>query len=304
MGGDRAPGPEVEAAARAADEGLRVALVGDTAQLRAELQAAGRTAPASGDGAGPLSLVHASGRVSMTEDAALALRRQPDASIRVAARLLAETGAAALVSAGPTGATVGAALLEVGRVEGVRRPAVAAVLPVPDTHGVVLVDAGGSPDAPVEAMVGYARMGTALAGVRGVAAPRVGLLNVGHEPGKGNALAREAYHALSPIPGFVGNVEPSAVLQGAVDVLVADAFAGNVFLKTLEATAVMGGGRSGDGASAVVLGVRAPVLVTHGAADGDDLLAALHAAREAADAGLASEVASALAPSSSVGNQP
>lgn len=288
MGSDGAPGPEVDGALAARDRGQPVTLVGDRAALEKVLGTRG-VDPSSVD------VVHAAGRVAMDDDVALALRRQPDASVRVAARLVADGRAAGLVSAGSTGAVVGGALFEIGRVRGVRRPAVGAVLPVPGTDGVVLVDAGGSPDAAVDAVVGFARMGAALAFARGVAAPRVGLLNVGGEPGRGNAATRAAHEALTDLGEFIGNVEPGDVFAGACDVVVTDAFTGNVFLKTLEAVAVTAGlDLRGGGGGALVLGVRAPVVVAHGSADPAAIDRAVAMAADAAASALPERVAERL----------
>jgi phosphate acyltransferase len=281
MGGDHAPATTVAGALLARDDGVDVVLVGDAERLRAE------------PGGTDLPVVHASEVVAMDEDPALALRSKRDASIRVAAALVADGSADALVSAGSTGATLAAGLLAIGRAPGVRRPAVAAVLP---GTGTVLLDAGASPDVQPDALVAYARMGAAYATVRGVAAPRIGLLNVGAEPGKGNALARAAEELLAELEGFVGNVEPAAVLAGAADVVVTDGFTGNVLLKTLEAAAGAGGA-DGPGA-AVLLGCARPVLVAHGDAGPEEIAAALRTAAEVAAGDLAGRVAERLSAAS------
>lgn len=291
MGSDHAPAPEVGAALACRDRGQPVTLVGDREVLAAALAEAGEP-----DGVAGLDIVHASGRVAMDADVAMALRRTPDASVRVAARLLADDRAAAMVSAGSTGAVIGAALLDLGRVPGVRRPGVSAVLPVPGTHGVVLIDAGGSPDVPIDAIVGFARLGTALAAARGTAVPRVGLLNVGAEPGRGNAATRQARAALAAVEGFVGNVEPGDVLAGAVDVVVTDAFTGNIFLKTVEAAASAAGLDHQATSGALLLGARGTVVVAHGAADAVAVDGAVAAAADAAADGLTESVAARLSP--------
>lgn len=291
MGSDRAPAPEVAASLACRARGQAVTLVGDREALTGALAEAG-----GGDDPTAPAIVHAPARVAMDDDVAMTLRRHPDASVRVAARLVAERRAAALVSAGSTGAIIGAALLEIGRVPGVRRPAVAALLPVPGTDGVVLIDAGGTPDASARAMVGFARAGAALAAVRGSSTPRVGLLNVGAEPGRGDAAARAAHRAFAGEPGFVGNVEPADVLAGAVEVVVAEAFTGNVFLKTLEAVAAAADLDLRGGSGALLLGVRRPVVVAHGAADADALGGAVAAAADAAREGVFDRVAERVAP--------
>lgn len=277
MGGDHAPAAPVAAAlAVRASHGLPVVLVGRRAELEEELGRAGA--------AGVLEIVDAPDVIGNDEDPAIAVRGKPRSSIRVAAGLVAEGAASALVSSGSTGATLATALLTLGRLGGVRRPVVAAVLPA-GLGGVVLVDAGGSSDPQPDALVANARMGVAYAKVRGVVKPRVGLLNVGAEPGKGNTLARAAHDLLVHETGFVGNVEPAAALAGAVDVLVTDGFTGNVFLKALEAAAPQPDSGDGPGA-AVLLGVNGAVLVAHGAAGEIEIAAALRSAERVAGAGL------------------
>lgn len=286
MGGDHAPAAVVSGALRAhVDDGLQVLLVGRREEVAEALANAG--AP---DG---LEIVDAPDVVDDREDPAIGVRGKPDASIRVAARLVADGRARALVSAGSTGATLATALLTLGRIGGVRRPVVAAVLPV-GTSGVVLVDAGGSADPQADAVATSARMGVAYARVRGVEQPRVGLLNVGAEPGKGNALARAAFDLLAGEAGFAGNVEPTDVLGGAVDVVVADGFTGNVFLKTVEAASGRVDAERGPGA-AVLLGIDGEVLVAHGAAGEHEIAAALRTAGEVAAGNLSRRIAERLA---------
>jgi glycerol-3-phosphate acyltransferase PlsX len=211
----------------------------------------------------------------------------------VACQLVADGEADAVVSAGSTGATLAAALLTIGRLPGIRRPVVAAVLPV-EGGRAVLADAGGSMDVQPEALPGYAAMASAYATVLGIAAPRIGLLNVGAEPGKGNALTKAAFDLLRGMEGFVGNVEPLAVLGGAADVVVTDGFTGNVFLKTVEASAR--DITAETDATAILLGVAGEVLVAHGDASAHDVAQALARAAEVAQAGLAAQVGQRMAP--------
>ena len=290
MGGDSGPAVAVAGALRAAQDGIDVVLVGERSALEAELATAGGTLP----------IVDAPQIVGMDEDPILAVRSKPQCSVRVACQLVADGKAGAVLSAGSTGATLTAALLTLGRLPGVRRPVVAAVLPVAEERGVVLVDAGGSMDVQPEALLGYATMGVAYAQALGTAQPRVGLLNVGEEPGKGNALAKAAFELLASRPGFSGNVEPPAVLRGDVDVVVTDGFTGNVFLKTIEATAVPAD--HGDSA-ALLLGVGGEVLVAHGAADADDVHRALHRADHVARAQLARTIRQHLDEEGSAGGE-
>jgi phosphate acyltransferase len=282
MGGDHAPEAAVAGALRVPADEAEIVLVGDEATLRGLLSEAGRP--------DALPIVHAAEVVGMDEDPALALRAKRDSSVRVAAALVAEGRADALLSAGSTGATLAAGLLAVGRLEGVRRPAVAAVLPTRGA-GTVLLDAGASPDVQPEALVAYAHMGSAYAAVRGADAPRIGLLNVGAEAGKGGAFAKAAFAALGAVDGFAGNVEPDAVLAGAVDVVVTDGFTGNVFLKTLEATGAAGDGGPG---AAVLLGCARPVLVAHGAAGAAEVAAALRTAAAVVAAALTERIGEQL----------
>lgn len=285
MGGDAAPGVTVQGAVLAAQRwGVDTVLVGRHDAVAEALAAAG----------GDLPIVDAPDVVEMDEDPVAAIRGKTGASVRVAAQLVADGEAGAVVSAGSTGATLTAALLTLGRLPGVRRPVVAAVLPVSGGRDVVLADAGGSMDVHADAFLGYATMASAYATVLGTEQPRVGLLNVGEEPGKGNALAKEAYHLLSGTDSFVGNVEPPAVFSGAADVVVTDGFTGNIFLKTVE-TMVSVSDDEHD-AAAILLGIKGEVLVAHGAADADAVARALRRAAQVAAAGLAEQVGQRLLP--------
>lgn len=288
MGGDHAPAETLAGALAAAEDGIDVVLVGDEGVLAEKL-----------GGAGP-PIVHTTEVVGMDEDAAIGLRAKPRASIRVAAELVAGGDADALVSAGSTGATVTAALLELGRLPGVRRPAIAAVLPGHAAGpGVVLVDAGANADGQPELVASFAPMGVAYSTVLGIPEPRVGLLNTGAEPGKGSALVRAVYELLAGRADFVGNVEPQAVLAGAVDVVVADGFAGNLLLKTVEALAPQADDAHPGGA--LLLGVAGEVLVAHGDADRHTIRRALRTAARLADAGLSAMVAGQLSATATPG---
>lgn len=288
MGGDHAPAAVVGGALRAHEEhGLDVVLVGRQDEIGAALRATDAPDDA-------VQVVDAHEVVSDDEDPAVGVRGKPGSSIRVAAQLVADGHARALVSAGATGATLAAALLTLGRITGVRRPVVAAILPIGD-RGVVLVDAGGSADPQADAVASYARMGIAYARVRGLEQPRIGLLNVGAEPGKGHALARATYDLLQGEQGFVGNVEPAAVLAGEVDVVVTDGFTGNVFLKTVETAGPAHSDPPAHPGAAVLLGVAGEVLVAHGSAGESEIAAALRTAGKVAAAGLSTRVAERLA---------
>jgi len=286
MGGDDAPAVTVAGARAAQEAGVRVVLVGDRERIAAQPDAHG------------LRVVHAAESIGMGEDAALAVRQRRGASVRVAAGLVARGEAAGLVSAGSTGATLAAALLEVGRVRGVRRPVIGALLPL-GKRGIVLADAGAGMDVQPEALRESACMARAYARALGVRRPTIGLLNVGAEPGKGNELTRAAAELLASVEGFTGNVEPAAALRGAVDVVVTDGFTGNVFLKTIEALAPTP--NATPDSAAVLLGVAAVVLVAHGAADAAQIAGALRMAQEVASAGLCERIAVELSAGPSAG---
>lgn len=228
MGGDRAPA-EIVAGALEAVESLDVGvlLVGRDDAV-APLLPAGRIPPG-------LELAPASEVIGMAEEPAAAVRRKKDASVVRCAEAVRDGRAVAMVSAGNTGAAMGAALLRMGRIPGVARPAVAVPIPVPGSRPRVLLDAGATVDCKPEWLVQFARMGAAYARVRyGVEAPRVGLLSNGEEPGKGDELRRRAFPLLEAVPGFAGNVEARDVMTDAVDVVVTDGFTGNVTLKAFE----------------------------------------------------------------------
>ncbi|HZF58306.1 MAG TPA: phosphate acyltransferase PlsX [Rubrobacter sp.] len=288
LGGDNAPAEVVAGAVSAARELPRdeVLLVGTPAAVEAEL---------SSDTPSNVALREAGDAVGMDEEPSAALRRRFDVSVAVAAEMVRDGEADALFSAGNTGATVAAALLRIGRIEGCRRPAIATVLPFPSP--ALLLDAGATVSCKPQDLLNFAILGAVFAEryfeLEGAA--RVGLINVGEEPGKGTDLAKEA-HALISGSGvrFVGNVEGRDVGRGVTDVLVTDGFTGNVVLKTAEGVAreILGMVRSamtGDLVSKLaagvlrlrlvgvkdrvdpenyggsyLLGVRGPVVIGHG----------------------------------------
>jgi glycerol-3-phosphate acyltransferase PlsX len=231
LGGDNAPG-EVVSGALAAARRLRddeIILVGPEEEVRPHLPS---------DLPPNFSVRAAGGPIGMDEEPAAALRARPDAGVSVAAKMVRAGEADALFSAGNTGATVAAALMRIGRMEGVRRPAISTVFPL--TNPVLLLDAGATTMCRPQDLLNFAILGGVFAeryfGLGGRA--RVGLVNVGEESGKGTDLAKEA-HALISRSGvrFVGNVEGRDVATGVADVLVTDGFTGNVMLKTAEGVA-------------------------------------------------------------------
>ncbi|MDQ6650005.1 MAG: phosphate acyltransferase PlsX [Actinomycetota bacterium] len=239
LGGDEAPAAVVEGALLALREhaGVAIVLVGPTDVAERLLEAAGPPRRL----ADRLELVEAADGIAMGDSPLEAVSSKPGASVMVAARLVADGAADATVSAGSTGAMLLAALMALGRLPGITRPALAAV--VPATGGpVVLLDSGANRAADAGLLAQWALAGSAYAEVRlGLARPRVGLLSIGEEDGKGDALRREAFGLLAELPlDFVGNVEGRDVpLRGAADVVVTDGFTGNVLLKGLEGALVM-----------------------------------------------------------------
>jgi glycerol-3-phosphate acyltransferase PlsX len=230
MGGDTAPGPVVDGAIAALrNRDLGVVLVGPASLLELELS---RHAPVDRD---RVRIVDASDVVTMEESPAAALRRKPNASIKVAAECVARGEAAALFSAGHTGATVMAAYAAFGMLPGVDRPALAAAIPRPQ-RPAILLDVGASVECRPAHLVQFAVMGTVYSRVAfGIDAPRVGLLSIGEEANKGNELTREAHQLLKASSlSFIGNVEARDVYSGKADVIVCDGFTGNVALKVSE----------------------------------------------------------------------
>jgi glycerol-3-phosphate acyltransferase PlsX len=215
MGGDRAPGEILAAAHAAAAQGIPVALVG----------------PEGLDGIGDIPLIPASEVIEMHDDPAQGVRRKKDSTLVRAAEAVRDGKASAMISAGNTGATMAAALLRMGRIKGVNRPAIATPLPVPGHAPNILLDAGANAEVQAEWLVQFAQMGSVFARHRfGIEQPKVGLLSIGEEPGKGDTLRKEAYELLSAAPGieFVGNIEGRDMLLKTADVIVTDGFTGNV----------------------------------------------------------------------------
>ena len=230
MGTDLAPQAEVEGAVVAARAGLgRVLLVGPEPELKRRLAQLGAARL-------PIEIVHASEAVTMEDHAAKSFRRKRDSSMRVAARLVRDGLADGIVSAGNTGAVMTTAKIVLGSLEGVDRPALAAVVPNSRGAATVLLDVGANVDSKPQHLEQFAVMGEIYYRVIfGAARPRVGLLSIGSEEHKGNDLTREALGLLRKLPlNFVGNVEGRDLYNGRVDVIVCDGFIGNVALKISE----------------------------------------------------------------------
>ena len=223
MGGDDAPGVVVAGALAAAKEGLPVCLVGDEAILRPLV------------GRADVQIVHAADVIEMHETATSAIKQKPDASVCAVMEAVANGQASGAVSFGHTGATLVSAVVKLGLMKGVRRPAIAILLPRADGGRLVLLDAGANIDCKPEQLVRFAHLGSAYASALGLSQPRIGLLANGEEATKGNELGQKTLALLEQESlQVVGNIEPQSALQGQCDVLVCDGFVGNVLLKSLE----------------------------------------------------------------------
>jgi len=223
LGGDKAPAEIVEGAKQAVAAGIPVLLVG----------------PADLADRGDLPLHVATEFIDMHEDPASSVRSKKDSTLVVSADLVRDGIASAMISAGNTGATMASALLRMGRIKGVKRPAIATPIPVPGSTPTVMLDAGANAEVEAEWMTQFAVMGSVYANARyGIERPRVGLLSIGEEPGKGDTLRKKSFELLSAMSdiNFIGNVEGRDIMTPDVDVVVTDGFTGNVALKTLEGT--------------------------------------------------------------------
>jgi glycerol-3-phosphate acyltransferase PlsX len=224
MGGDRAPHEIVRGAIAARDElGIEVLLVGpDDGTL--------------GDTKG-IPVLHASEVIAMDDDPARAVRTKKDSTLVRCAESVRDGQACAMVSAGNTGATMASALLRMGRISGVSRPAIATPLPVLGANPSILIDAGANPECTADWLLQFAQMSSAYVTARyGRANPTVALLSIGEEPTKGNALVKDAHELFrgNASINFIGNVEGRDLLAGRADIIVTDGFTGNVALKSLE----------------------------------------------------------------------
>jgi phosphate acyltransferase len=319
MGGDYGPAVVVEGAVTAAREfGATVILIGDKAAIEREVARLGAESRA-------IEVRHASQVVGMGESPSQALRRKRDSSLRVAAQLVKDGEAAAFVSAGNTGAAMAIAMFVIGVLPGVDRPALAAVLPNLRRF-TVLLDVGANVDPKPAHLLQFAVMGHIYArDILGYDNPRVGLLSVGEEEGKGNELTKETYDQLKDSSlNFVGNVEGRDIYNGRCDVVVTDGFTGNVALKISESLAEMLGAmikeelmrdlRSKLGASlaipaferfkrrvdytemggAPLLGIDGAAIVCHGASPVKAIKNAVRIAGEWATAGVNEHIKAAL----------
>ena len=237
MGGDNAPQAPVMGAIQANREyGMDIILVGRGEEILKTLASNGISDLPSG-----VEIAHASEVVEMCDDPATAFRKKKDSSLTVGLNLLKEGAGDAFLSAGSTGALLSGATLVVKRIKGIRRAALAPVVPT-GNGGAVLIDCGANAECPPEYMLQFAYMGSYYAEkVLGRPKPKVGLLNIGAEPSKGTALQTTVYPMLEAAGeagriNFIGNVEAREAVEGAVDVIVSDGYSGNIYLKTMEGT--------------------------------------------------------------------
>ena len=232
MGGDYAPDEIVAGALKAKEElDVEILLVGDRDAIEASIEKCQTSTE--------IEIVPSEGAIDMHEEALSGVKRKPKASINVAMSLVKQGQADAVVSAGHSGATMASALLRLGRLPGIDRPAIGAVFPtlIPGKQALIL-DVGANVDCRPKFLEQFALMGTIYSqDVLGIAEPKVGLLNIGEEPSKGNDLALRSHQMLQDNPRipFVGNAEGRDVLSGNFDVVVCDGFVGNVLLKFAEA---------------------------------------------------------------------
>ena len=230
MGSDQAPAVEVEGAVQAAAQyGISIVLVGQEDRVHEILR--------SHDTSGlPIEVVHASEVITMEESAATAARRKKDSSVRVAARLMRDSGVFGIVSAGNTGAVMATVKMVLGTLPVVDRPALSTVLPTQKGKPAILLDVGANVDCKPHHLEQFAIMGDVYSrAIFGIRRPRVGLLSIGEEDSKGNELTKEAFKSLKRAPiNFIGNVEGRDIFKGDVDVIVCDGFTGNVALKLSE----------------------------------------------------------------------
>lgn len=317
MGGDNAPQAPVMGAVQANREyGVDIVLVGKSEEILKVLADNGISDLPAG-----VEVAYASQVVEMCDDPATAFRKKKDSSLTVGLNLLKEGAGDAFVSAGSTGALLSGATLVAKRIKGIRRAALAPVVPT-GNGGAVLIDCGANAECPPEYLLQFAYMGSYYAEkVLGRPNPKVGLLNIGAEPSKGTALQTTVYPMLEAAGeagriNFVGNVEAREAVEGAVDVIVSDGYSGNIFLKTMEGTglflvrelkgifkkslvtklaAVMVSGglknlkklmsASEVGGTALV-GISKPVIKAHGSSDAYAIQNAVRQARDFAASGM------------------
>ena len=312
MGGDKAPSEIIAGALQASALGIPVLLVG----------------PEGLQGIGDIPLIVASEVIEMDDDPAHGVRRKKDSTLVRAAEAVRDGKASAMISAGNTGATMASALLRMGRIKGVNRPAIATAIPVPGSTPTVLLDSGANAEVQPEWLVQFAQMGSVYSNHRfGIDNPKVGLLSIGEEPGKGDTLRKEAFPLLQAAPGinFIGNVEGRDIMSDMVDVVITDGFTGNVVLKTLEGAmrtvikALFAAFASDESykphadalmpallplytsldpetyGGALLLGVDGVCIISHGSTSAKAMVNAIKVAREMVQGGMVDEIRAAIA---------
>ena len=317
MGGDNAPQAPVLGAIQANKEyGVDITLVGRGEDILKVLADNGIADLPAG-----VEIAHASEVVEMCDNPATAFREKKDSSLTVGLNLLKSGAGDAFVSAGSTGALLSGATLVVKRIKGIRRAALAPVVPT-GNGGAVLIDCGANAECPPEYLLQFAYMGSYYAEhVLGRPEPRVGLLNIGAEPSKGTSLQTTVYPMLQEAAArgrinFVGNVEAREAVEGAVDVIVSDGYSGNIFLKTMEGTglfmarelkkmfkknalsmlaaALVSGGlkdfkklmSADEVGGTALLGISRPVIKAHGSSDAYAIQNAIRQAKQYISAGI------------------
>lgn len=292
MGGDHAPKAIVEGVNQAIEafSDIEIQLYGDQSRIESYLVKSDR-----------VSIVHTDEKINSDDEPAKAIRRKKNASMVLAARAVKDGRADAVLSAGNTGALLAAGLFIIGRIKGVDRPGLLSTLPTVDSSGFDMLDLGANAENTAEHLHQYAILGSFYAKhVRGIAKPRIGLLNNGTEATKGDSLRKEVYNLLASDSNlqFIGNVEARDLMSGVADVVVADGFTGNAVLKSIEGTAMSimgqlksaiaaGGVKAKLGAlllkgslydlkhtldyssagGAVLFGLKAPLVKSHGSSD-------------------------------------
>jgi glycerol-3-phosphate acyltransferase PlsX len=303
MGGDHAPKAVVLGAIKAVEtfSDIHITLVGKEEEIRKYLTKEER-----------ISILHTDEVIEATDEPVRAVRRKKNASMVLTAQQVKEGVADACISAGNTGALMAAGLFVIGRIEGIERPALSPTMPTTDGKGFIMLDVGANVDAKPMHLYQYAVMGSIYAEkVRGISAPRVGLLNVGTEDGKGNELTKQTFDLLKNSSlNFVGNVEARDLLEGTADVVVSDGFTGNIALKALEGAALsifsllkkqltssfisklaaamlkpklLGLKKQMDYSEyggAALFGLKAPVIKAHGSSDEHAVFSAIRQTRE------------------------
>jgi glycerol-3-phosphate acyltransferase PlsX len=316
MGSDHAPEPEIRGAILACRAfPVRVHLIGPKDKLSAGLGVLGRRVP--------IDIVHTDEWITMEDKAASAVRQKRNSTMRLGLKMVKDQAAAGFVTAGNTGAAMASAKMVLGALPGVDRPALAMPLPTTTGSPCVLLDVGANVDCKVQNLAQFAIMGEMYArAVFKIDRPRVGLLSIGEEETKGNELTREALQILKQLPiRFIGNVEGRDLYNGHADVIVCDGFVGNVALKTSEGLGRMVremlreslgstvSGRAGallarrsfkefkrrfdqsEYGGAPLLGVRGPVIITHGSADERAILNSIRVASEFVSSGVTDRIA-------------